>query len=180
MKKIVLDLEKEGKRYTFFGDPDPDSPSLEFENVIPPGAIGPEPHVHMIQKETFHVISGKMSARVDGVERILSAGETIEVHAGVVHSFTNGSSTEPLVNRIVVEPALNFQWFMTEAVESAIRNGGSWKDIPLLEGGHLMFLARKENRDGRVPYFLQYILFGVLSLFAILTGKSKNISPMNK
>jgi mannose-6-phosphate isomerase-like protein (cupin superfamily) len=180
MKKIVLDLEKEGKSYTFFGDPDPNSPSLEFENVIAPGDLGPEPHVHMIQKETFHVISGKMIARVGGEERILNAGETIEVPAGVVHSFSNGSSTEPLVNRIVVEPALNFQWFMTEAAKSAIRNGGSMKKIPLLEGGHLMFLARKENRDGTMPYFLQYILFGVLSLFAILTGKSKNISPMNK
>lgn len=178
MNKIELNLEKEGERFTFYSAPDPAAPSVEFENVLAPGAKGPEPHVHVIQKETFHVKSGKMIARVNGEERILGEGESIEIPAGIVHSFSNGSTTEPLVNRIVVEPALNFQWYIMEAAKLAIRNGGSWKNIPLIEAGYLMFLSRKENRDGRMPYFLQDVLFGALSLLAILTRKSKNIGRM--
>jgi len=58
-----------------------------------------------------------------------------EVPPGKTHTFSNGSKGDPLELRIVVEPALDFQWFMTEAVKSGLRNGGSQKDMPLLEAG---------------------------------------------
>ena len=74
-------------------------------------------------------------------------------------------------------PALDFQWFLSEAAKSAIRNGGNWKDMPLLEAGHLMWLSRDQQRVGGLPYFMQDILFGAISLLVLLTGRAKNIAP---
>ncbi|TVQ69628.1 MAG: cupin domain-containing protein [Balneolaceae bacterium] len=176
--EIVLELEKEGKRYIFYGEPDSRAPAVEFRHVLGPGGDGPEPHIHTKQTETFHVISGAMLARVKGQEDVtLGPGEKIAVPPGIVHSFTNGSKDEALVLRIVVEPALDFQWFMSEAVKSGIRNGGSQKNMPLLEAGHLMWLSRDQQRIGGLPYFLQDILFGLLSLGARITGKAGNLAP---
>jgi len=177
-KEIVLNLETEGEKFTFFGEPDFSSPSVEFENVLAPGAKGPDPHIHTVQTETFHVLSGTMIARVKGQdEETLGPGEKIVIPPGKIHSFTNGSKDEPLVTRIVVEPALDFQWFISEAAKSAIRNGGSWKDSPLPEAGHLMWLSRDQQRIAGLPYVIQDLLFFTLSVIARITGKAKNISP---
>jgi quercetin dioxygenase-like cupin family protein len=177
-KEIVLNLQKEGETFTFYGDPDSKAPAVEFKNVLAPGAKGPDPHVHTMQTETFHVVSGTMIARVKGQEeKTIRVGENIVIQPGETHSFTNGSKDEPLVTRIVVEPALDFQWFISEAAKSAIRNGGSWKDSPLPEAGHLMWLSRDQQRTAGLPYFVQYLLFGTLSILARITGKAKNISP---
>lgn len=177
-KEIVLNLEKEGEKFTFYGDPDSKAPALEFNNILAPGAKGPEPHVHTLQTETFHVISGTMIARVEGEEDItLNTGEKIVIPPGKVHSFSNGSKDEPLEIRGVVEPALDFQWFITEAAKSAIRNGGSWKDMPFTEVGHLMWLSRDQQLTAGVPIFIQYLLFGSLSIIARITGKAKNFAP---
>lgn len=180
-KEIVLNLEKEGEMFTFYGQPDYKATSVEFKNVLAPGAKGPEPHVHTLQTETFHVLSGIMIARVKGKQdQTLRPGEKIVISPGEVHSFTNGSKDEPLVTRIVVEPAMDFQWYITEAAKSAIRNGGSWKDIPLQEAGHLMWVSRDQQRMGGLPYVLQDLLFYTLSIIARITGKAKNIGSKPK
>ena len=176
-KELVLDVKKDGKSYIFYGEPDNRAPAVEFRHVLAPGGAGPEPHIHTKQTETFHIISGIMVASLKGQKDVrLGPGEMIDVPPGIVHSFTNGSKEEPLVLRIVIEPALDFQWFMTEAIKSGIRNGGSQKDMPLLEAGHLMWLSRDQQRIGGMPYVMQDILFGILSLFARITGSAKNIS----
>ncbi|TVQ42782.1 MAG: cupin domain-containing protein [Saprospirales bacterium] len=177
-KKIVLDMVKEGEKLTFYTEPDFNAPAVEFECVLAPGSKGPEPHIHTLQTETFHVVSGHMIGRLKGEEDVhLGPGEKFVAEPGKVHSFTNGSKEEPLVVNIVVEPALDFQWFLSVAARSAIRNGGSWKDASLLEIGHLMWLSRDQQRMGVLPFFLQDVLFFKLSMFARLFGKAKNISP---
>lgn len=176
--EIVLDMEKDGKIYIFNGKPDGSAPAVEFIHVLAAGAAGPDPHIHTKQTETFHVVSGTMVARVKGQEDVtLGPGEKITVPPGKTHTFSNGSMGDPLELRIVVEPALDFQWFMTEAVKSGLRNGGRQKDMPLLEAGHLMWLSRDQQRIGGMPYFMQDALFGILSLVARITGKAGNIAP---
>jgi quercetin dioxygenase-like cupin family protein len=142
---ITLDVQPQGERFTFFGEPDPGAPSVEFEVVVAPGSSGPDPHIHAKQVETFQVTSGEMLAKLDEEERVIRAGETLVVPAGQVHAFSNGSSSEPLVIRITMEPALHFQWFMTEFCRLAIENGGRWKDVPLLEAAYVVHQTRDEH-----------------------------------
>jgi quercetin dioxygenase-like cupin family protein len=51
-------------------------------------------HVHPLQDEHFEVLAGTASFTVEGKERTLVAGETIEVPAGTSHTFRNGGDDE--------------------------------------------------------------------------------------
>lgn len=55
--------------------------------VMLPGQSHPE-HRHQVKEETFFVLHGSMRISLDGVERPLSAGETILIEPGVKHWFT--------------------------------------------------------------------------------------------
>jgi quercetin dioxygenase-like cupin family protein len=175
---FTYNLEKQGESLTFFSDPDPTAPVVEFECSMAPGANGPEPHIHPLQTETFHVTQGEMLAVVDGEERRIRTGESIVVAPGQVHTFSNPDAGERLTMRITIEPALNFQWYLTEAARSAIRHGGSWKDLPLLEAGYILGQVMDEHELPGIPRFAQRLLFGSLSRLAVLLRKTGEIAPL--
>jgi quercetin dioxygenase-like cupin family protein len=56
------------------------------------GASGSAPpgHFHPDQDEHFEVLEGQLSVRVDGEERTLEPGETIDIPRGTVHRMWNG------------------------------------------------------------------------------------------
>ena len=174
---ITLDVQPQGERFTFFSEPNPGAQRLEFEFVGSPGSPGPDPHIHARQVETFRVIEGEMHAKVGGQERVIRAGESLVVPAGQVHTFRNPSESEPLVIRISVEPALQFQWMMTEYARLAIANGGRWKDVPLLEAAYILHQTRDEHEIPGMPRLLTTVFLGSLAPLAVLLGKHRKISP---
>jgi len=177
----TLALEAQGETLVFFGEADGSAPSVEFEVRMAPAAVGPDPHVHPKQSERFAVVSGRMVTTVDGVVHALGSGEEVLVEAGQVHSFVNGSQVEPLVFRCTVEPALNFQWFLTESARSAIRTGGgSWRKASLLEGAWILHQVRGEYRLAGMPAFAQNLLIGSLARLASALGKTRNIEPLRR
>jgi quercetin dioxygenase-like cupin family protein len=91
----IFDLKEHGEALTFFGEPDPSAPYVDFECTIAPGKNGPDPHIHPKQTETFYVTGGQMRAVVNGEEKIVQAGETIVIEPGLVHSFSNAKQDEP-------------------------------------------------------------------------------------
>lgn len=56
--------------------------------VAPRGAVAGE-HLHPHIGERFHVISGTLGTRLDGVERTLNAGEEATAQPGVRHDWWN-------------------------------------------------------------------------------------------
>ena len=166
---LTFDLEKQGERITFFAEADSTATIVELEVSLAPGEVGPPSHIHTKQSETFHVVSGQMVAHLGKQNHIVEAGQA--------HTFANGSECDPLVMRVAVEPALHFQWFLTEMAKSAIRGGGSWKDIPLLELAYLLFEMRDQYRVSEMPTIMQSGLFGFLSQLAQLFGKTGQIAP---
>jgi quercetin dioxygenase-like cupin family protein len=177
---ITLKLEKQGESLTFFGEADSTASSMEVEVSMAPGAEGPPPHIHTKQSETFNITAGRLVAKVDGEEHIAEPGQTLVVQAGQAHTFVNGSETEPLVFRATFEPALNFQWALTELARAAIRAGGSWADLPLPELAYILRQVRDEYRVVGIPFVLQDILFGLLARVAVLQGRAKEIAPMSE
>jgi quercetin dioxygenase-like cupin family protein len=176
----TLKLEKQGESLTFFGEADSTASSMEVGVSMAPGAEGPPPHIHTKQSETFQVTSGRLVAMVDGQEHTAEAGQTVVVQAGQAHTFANGSETEPLVFRATFEPALNFQWALTELAKSAIRAGGSWANLPLPELAYILRQVRDEYRVAGIPFVLQDVLFGLLARVAELQGRAKEIAPMSE
>ncbi|TVR39202.1 MAG: cupin domain-containing protein [Cryomorphaceae bacterium] len=181
-KEIVLNLEKDGEVFVFYGDPDNKAPSVTFKSVWAPNTTGPGFHVHTKQQETFYVVSGTMVGRMKGhKDVILGPGESFVVPPGAVHTFYNASKVEPLETRITLEPALDFQRFITEMAMVTISKNGSQKDLSLLpELGYIMWKYRDEQRIGGMPLFVENMLLGTLVVIAKLTGKAKKIGTRQR
>lgn len=77
----------------------------------------PPYHIHLRQNETFRIIQGQARFKVNGVERLASAGEEILVVQGEKHHFTRGpDSDEDLIMNFKLEPALKGELFFKEFV----------------------------------------------------------------
>jgi mannose-6-phosphate isomerase-like protein (cupin superfamily) len=72
------------------GDEDsaPDESAIAHLTVKPHGAVAGE-HFHPQMTERFVVLAGTLATRVDGVERVLQAGEEATVAPGVAHDWWN-------------------------------------------------------------------------------------------
>jgi mannose-6-phosphate isomerase-like protein (cupin superfamily) len=87
-----------GQRMTFVTD----TPELlEIDTANPPSEIREPEHVHPKQESGCRVISGELRWEVDGEARLLSAGDSITIPAGVPHHFWNPADEE----------AQALQWF---------------------------------------------------------------------
>jgi mannose-6-phosphate isomerase-like protein (cupin superfamily) len=62
---------------------------LELEGTWKPGGSPPPTHLHPAQDEHFEVLSGHLTAFVDGVERQLGPGDTLVVPRGTPHKMWN-------------------------------------------------------------------------------------------
>lgn len=142
---------------------------------LDPGAIGPEPHAHMLQEETFTVTRGRLIVTMDGQEHVLEVGQSATVKQGQVHTFRNGHADQPMKAAVRVEPALHLEWMLHEMATSAARNGGDRKSLPLLEAGYVLHELRAEYRLAGIPRFIQRPLFALLHGLARITGAAKRI-----
>ena len=74
-----------------------DDGSIRTLSVFGAGYDGPPAHYHERSVETFEIESGSLTMTFDGEERTASAGETVTVDTGVVHSFRNAGEERALV-----------------------------------------------------------------------------------
>jgi mannose-6-phosphate isomerase-like protein (cupin superfamily) len=82
-----------------------------------PGSPFPPSHHHPARAELFEIEQGAMVYVVDGAERRVEAGETLELPAGVVHKARNASTTAPAVIRWETRPALRSEAFLRTAAD---------------------------------------------------------------
>ena len=69
----------------------------EMRATYRPDSALPIAHLHPNQSEHFTVLEGEMWCRVDGVERTLRAGDTLDVPAGSVHQMRNPGAVDAVV-----------------------------------------------------------------------------------
>jgi quercetin dioxygenase-like cupin family protein len=68
-------------------------------------------HVHPVMEERYDVLAGEAAFRIDGVERVARAGETVVVSPGTPHLAWN--PTDAAVElRITMRPALRWAEFV--------------------------------------------------------------------
>ncbi|MGB3277293.1 MAG: cupin domain-containing protein [Castellaniella sp.] len=70
-----------------------------------PGAYV-ESHVHKVQEQIYHVISGEGILVVDGEERLVRANDVTHIPPGVVHEF-HCTGTETLVFLVITSPPMD-------------------------------------------------------------------------
>jgi mannose-6-phosphate isomerase-like protein (cupin superfamily) len=84
---------------------------LELEASYQAGGAEPPAHLHPSQDEHFEILSGWMRARIDGRDRELSAGETVEVPAGTEHQLWNAGSERAVMRWTTTPAGRTLEWF---------------------------------------------------------------------
>lgn len=143
---------------------------LEVEGEWGPGGSAPPKHFHPAHAETFEVLAGSLRFRVDGEQRDVSAGDTIEVPRDAVHQVWN-PGTEPARALWRSRPAGRTEdWF--RAVDRLHREGHvGAKGMPgLLVFGVLLTEYRDVFRLALAPEPVQRGLLGALGAMGRLRG----------
>ncbi|HEX3589035.1 MAG TPA: cupin domain-containing protein [Pseudonocardiaceae bacterium] len=99
---------------------------LEMEATYASAGHPPPRHWHPSQDEHFEVLSGSVRVTAGEVDRVLTAGERIDIPHGTVHQFWN-ESTEPATVRWLVRPAgRSVDWFTS--IDALQRTGRVGRD----------------------------------------------------
>jgi quercetin dioxygenase-like cupin family protein len=136
-----------------------------------PGGVITE-HVHPGQEERFIITSGEAHFTLDGKQRIVRAGQTVIVPAGVPHSEGNAGTAD--VDGIVeLRPALHAkEWH--EALAGLVADFNTTpRGAPtdLLQLGVTFWHFRRESRVTSPPIWLQNIVLPPLWALARIFGR---------
>jgi len=159
-----------GSRMTFLGR---NGDVLEVTSTVQPGE-GPPMHVHHLQDEIVTVREGRAGYTIQGEdERFAGPGETVRFEAGVAHTFRNAGDGE-LVLDGSVEPALNFEWFLTQVYESTAAAGGERPRT--FDAAFLTTRYRSEFTMLDIPAPVQRLLFPVVAAVGRLAGLGRRFA----
>ena len=102
---------------------------LEVEAVYGPSGKPPPPHLHPEQDEHFEVLEGELTARVDGEERTVSAGETLDIPRLRKHQMWNAGDREARVRWQTRPAGRTEQWF--RSIDRLVRESGGKQPSPI-------------------------------------------------
>lgn len=142
--------------------------AIVVEALYAPGGDPPPKHLHPSQDERFEVLAGEMSARVDGADHVLRAGDVLEVPRGAVHQMWNAGG-EPARVRWETSPAgRTLEWF--RALSAA--GGADRAGIRTLAA-----LLREYDDVIRVAAGPQPIVRAGLAVLALGAPGARGVSP---
>ncbi len=130
-----------------------------------PGSPFPPVHFHPSQDEHFEIESGELLFEIDGEQRVIRAGDAIDIPRGTRHRARNPSANESAVVRWETRPALR----SSEFYDLENRLGGSMSTVD-----HAMFAY--EYRDVlRLPGAMG-ALVALVATVARLAGRHPSAS----
>jgi mannose-6-phosphate isomerase-like protein (cupin superfamily) len=140
---------------------------LELEGGVPPGGEGPPEHVHFGQVEEGFVVSGVLTASVNGERVTVRAGESTVLPADVPHRWWN-EGDEPLVFKGRALPAGDLDRFLQAIF--AIVNAGPRNRPSLFYLAHLLQRYRHAYRMMMMPRWVQRVAFPVVIAIGHVVG----------
>jgi len=123
-------------------------------------------HVHVDQDESGEVVSGQLSAILDGKSVTLGAGEPVFIPRGVRHRWWN-SGDETLVFKGTADPAGDFDHYLEGIF--AIMNASTGGRPSLFHLAHLS-LRHPSQRLSPAPAWVDRIVFRVIVGIGTLVG----------
>lgn len=143
---------------------------LEVEQIVKANSALPA-HVHTIQTETFHVLSGVARYQMNGIEGILKVGEEVSFAPGVAHVNPIPAGNEDLHLRVTISPALDFHVIL-ETIIKAPEKGDANPDgtmKPLHRAVLFNGVKSKVYMSGQ-PIWLQKAMLPSIAFFGKLAG----------
>jgi mannose-6-phosphate isomerase-like protein (cupin superfamily) len=148
---------------------DTDGKLIEMEASYRPYSKEPPPHYHPYQEEDFIIVKGQMTVRIEGKILLLNEGDTLHIPANTVHSMWNNSAGTAITNW-KVQPALTTEYFFETASGLASDKKRSKRLRSLLQKSLMANKYSNVFRLSKPPFFIQKILFIVLTPFAWFIG----------
>jgi quercetin dioxygenase-like cupin family protein len=150
------------------GDGDGELLRLSWSHA--PRGVLPE-HVHPGQEERFIITAGEAHFTVNGEERVIGAGETLVVPAGVRHAESNPGAVA-VEGLVELRPALHskemFEAFAGLVADGNTTSSGAPKNP--LQLGATFWHFRHEGRVTSPPIWLQSLMLAPLSALAKVVG----------
>jgi mannose-6-phosphate isomerase-like protein (cupin superfamily) len=150
-----------------------DADRLTVQVSYAPGGGLPPAHFHPVQDERFEVLAGALHVRVEGEERVLHPGDTLDVPRGTVHQMWNAGD-EPVRAIWETTPGgRTHDWFRT--IDGLHRDGLVGKDgMP----GPLAFAVLLTEYDDvfRLAARPQAAIRAALAALAVV-GRLRGYSP---
>jgi len=147
---------------------------LEMECFSPPTDAREPEHIHPMQENTFKIISGEVSFRINGkIEKALP-GEEVSIMPGIPHHFWNsGTSVAHYLQEF--RPALNIdQLFETFFALSRAGKLGKHGAPNIFLTSMIMLAHQKELRLVKPSWKIQKFVFNVLAPIGQIIGFKKN------
>ena len=139
---------------------------LYLEGSLPPHSEGPPMHVHLDQDESGEVVSGQLSAMMDGKLLTRGAGERVVIPRGVRHRWWN-SGDEVLVFHGKAEPAGDFDQYLAD-IFAILNASASGRPSPFYVA-HLS-LRYPSQRLSPAPAWVDRIIFRIIVAIGTLVG----------
>ena len=143
---------------------------LEMESLFAPHSKEPFAHYHPFQEEDFIVIYGELTVKIDNQLRTLKANDHLHIPSKKVHAMWNNSDKNTVVNW-KIKPAMNIEQLFETITGLANDNKTNQDGMPsVLQAAVLMKHYSNVYRPAKPTFFVQKILFDLLSLIARLFG----------
>ena len=145
---------------------------LVLDATYAPHGSAPPAHYHPAQDEHFEILEGSLRIEVDGVERALRAGETIDIPRGTAHRMWNPSAQRARARWETRPAGRTEDWFRALAgLQGTDRVDASGKPKPLPFAA-LAHEFRDTFRLAALPEPVAHIAIAALSLIARATGRA--------
>lgn len=143
---------------------------LEMKATYNLNSKEPAAHYHPFQAEDFTVLSGELTARINGKIITIKQGEQLHIPKMTVHSMWNQSG-EKTVLSWKVRPAMKTENLLETAAGLASDGKTNGDGMPnILQVALMANKYSDEFRLARPPFVVQKILFLILTPFAYLFG----------
>ena len=168
-RALTLELRHTGERLTLRRiKADSRIEELHLTGSLPPHREGPPLHIHFGEDEHGEVISGTLSASLDGKQFLVEAGGSACFPKGSAHRWWNDGDKE-LVLRGVATPAIDLDRYLQALFE--VLNSGRPGRPPLFYMAHVLNRHRNTQLALVVPRVLQRVLFPIVVFLGTVLGK---------
>lgn len=143
---------------------------LEMESTYNAYSKEPAAHYHPFQSEDFRVVSGELTVRIDHQLKVLKIGDAIHIPMTKVHSMWNNTNGTTIVNW-KVQPAMDTENLLETA--TGLANDGKTNEEGMPNILQVALMASKYSdvfRLSKPPFFVQRMVFAILTPFAYLAG----------
>jgi mannose-6-phosphate isomerase-like protein (cupin superfamily) len=132
----------------------------------------PPYHCHPSQDERFILEEGRLRFVVDGQERLVQRGQTLDIPRGAFHHAHNPYDAPALV-RWETRPAMR----SAEMYRALYRLARFDQKAPILGAAVVLSEFKAEFQLARPPPFIAHLVFGCLGPIGRLAGYGKLLKP---